>query len=96
MAKVRVVCQKWMEFSPGGVPRPDGYTLHLTNDERNAYIAKYWEDLEKPTPETYSAPYGTPYPTEVDAEMAKLIKQRGFGQWRLGELPPRTGGYIYT
>ena len=95
VAKVRAICQKWVEYSANGERKPDGYTIHLSVEERAAYIDNYWKELEKPTPLVHSAPYGTPYLIEIDPEMAERIKIRGHGQWRPGELPQCMGSYFY-
>lgn len=95
VTQVKIVCQKWMEYGPGNARKEDGFTLHLTNEDRDKYIDTYWENLAKPTPEIYSAPYGTPYVALVDEIVVARIKARGCGQWLMGETPPIAHGYIY-
>lgn len=67
-----VICQGWEESEAGWGVRPDGASLHLTRDDRDAFIRAYW-DAEKASnpsgtvPREYSRPCGEPFKLEVDA-----------------------------
>jgi hypothetical protein len=39
-----VVMQRWYESERGWGQRPDGCSLHLTEQDRAAYCKKYWAD----------------------------------------------------
>lgn len=60
-----IVCQEWEESERGWGVRPDGATLHLTEEDRKAFCAEYWE-LEKKrnpngeVPDEYSRESGPP------------------------------------
>lgn len=62
---VTVVVQKWEERERGWGSRPDGYSVHLTDDDRCRFIAAYWARMPDKTPDEYSRPLGTPYEAEV-------------------------------
>lgn len=94
--KYRVLCQKWMESERGWGTRPDGYSLHCTDEDRKAYIKEYWARMPEARtpdeiPEEYSKPDGTPYWCEVDEETFQKIKASKNGI-RSFETPPGFGG----
>lgn len=61
-----VIVQKWEESERGWGTRPDGYSLHLSEADRRAYIAEYWARMPDEPPDEYSRPDGTPYEATVD------------------------------
>jgi hypothetical protein len=61
-----VICQEWEESEnePGwGVTvRPDGFSLHKSEEDRQAFIKAYWDKCPSgPAPASYSRPSGQPY-----------------------------------
>ncbi len=61
-----VICQKWEESELGWGVRPDGYSLHLSMDDRKSFIKAYWDSMPGQTPDEYSRPSGVPYTATVD------------------------------
>jgi len=81
-----VICQKWEESERGWGQRPDGYSLHLTEEDRVAYIKAYWEVMPSDVPDEYSRPCGDPFVCEVDKDTAEqLVFMNGI---RYAETPP--------
>ena len=66
-----VIVQKWEERELGWGSRPDGYSLHLTESDRKAYLREYWKRMPDETPDAYSVTCGTPYVAEVSTETYK-------------------------
>lgn len=89
--KYEVVVQKWEESERGWGTRPDGYSLHLADADRKAFIKEYWDRMPDAAPDEYSRPDGTPYKAEVDAETYAKVKASKNGISRLGS-PPGSGG----
>lgn len=53
----KVVLQWWVESERGWGVRPDGYSLHLGKQERDAYVRAYWAAQPPgPAPDEYSRP----------------------------------------
>ena len=77
---MELVVQKWEESERGWGNRPDGYSLHLSEDDRNKYISDYWDRQPKQVPDEYERPCGTPYVADVDVDdetLARLQKHQG-------------------
>lgn len=71
--------QDWDESEAGWGIRPDGYSLHLTNEQAKAYVAAYWrEEKERnpsgAVPHEYSRECGDPYKVLVDKKTYEEIK----------------------
>jgi len=88
----KVVVQKWGESERGWGNRPDGYSLHLTEAHRVAYINEYWDDMPDETPDEYSYPNGTPYEAEVDVKVFAKVKASKHGIRRNSNDYPGSGG----
>jgi hypothetical protein len=56
----QVIRQDWTESECGCGTRPDGYSLHLNEDDRKAYIEAYWAQMPNQVPDEYSRPSGNP------------------------------------
>ena len=72
-----VVCQKWKKSERDWGEKPDGYSLHLTIVDRNAYVREYWTEQHKEyseAPAEYSRTCGTPYLCEVNAKTFKKVQ----------------------
>lgn len=73
--KITVWCQQWTETERGWGQRPDGYSLHLTQNHSAEYIKKYLAKMpDGPTPDEYSFPDGDPYQTEMDISETDLVR----------------------
>lgn len=91
----KVVVQKWEESERGWGQRPDGFSLHMTDTDREAYIKDYWARQPREVPDEYSRPEGTPYATEVDAETYAQVKASKYGIRDFGRAPAgATDGWI--
>lgn len=85
------LCQKWEESERGWGTRPDGYSLHLSEDDRARFIQAYWDEMPAGVPYEYARPDGTPYWCSVGEEIYKKIKERRVGMRAYG-TPPGGGG----
>ena len=70
-----VVVQNWLERDSWSGPSPDGFTVHLTEADRVAYIAWYNHKFNnKPrTPECYTKAEGEGILVEVTEALYKRI-----------------------
>lgn len=69
-----VVVQKWEESERGWGQRPDGYSLHLSEEDRKEFIRAYWELMPDAVPDEYERPCGSPYEAEIDAALHEQIE----------------------
>lgn len=88
----RVICQKWEESERGWGTRPDGFSLHLTETDRQAYIKAYWSSMPDAVPDEYERPDGTPYACLVDEATYRQVKARQYGARFYGQPLPGSGG----
>jgi len=73
-----VVGQKWEESEKGWGTRPDGHSIHLSEQHRQQYIKEYWDRMPNAVPDEYSRPCTNPYPIDIDEETyQKLILKGG-------------------
>jgi hypothetical protein len=85
---VQIVVQKWEERERGWGTRPDGFSVHLSEADRLAYIKEYWDKMpDGPAPDEYSAPSGSPYLTMIaegqeKAFLAEIDGKKGLRYWR--------------
>ena len=86
-----VIVQKWEESERGWNTRPNGFSLHLTDSDREAYIQEYWDRMPDWSPEEYSRPNGTSYNAYVDIGTFRRIKESKNGIRCFGD-PPGSGG----
>jgi len=87
-----VIVQKWEESEDGWGTRPDGYSLHLTDEDCRAYIQEYWDRMPAEVPDEYSRPDGTPYRAEVDEETFAAVQASENGIREFRNIPPGSGG----
>ena len=94
MTKYMLVCQKWEESEAGWGTRPDGYSLHLSDEDRRAFIQAYWDRMPDTVQEEYSRPDGTAYWFEATAEQYQEVKasSKKFGVWKFDRTYPGNGG----
>jgi hypothetical protein len=90
-----IVVQKWEESERGWGTRPDGYTMHLTEEDRVAFCKKFWADERKRNPSgvapsCYSRECGSPYAAKVDRKTYNAIEKSKskHGVWGEGNSPP--------
>lgn len=69
-----VILVEWIESERGWGTRPDGYSLHLTKDDSNKYIAEYWNSMPDVTPDEYSRPEETVI-VKVTNKLYNIIKE---------------------
>ena len=67
---MKVVVQKWEESERGWGTRPDGYSIHPSEEARERYVKAYWAKMPDEVQDEYSRPKGTPYTAEVDVTFA--------------------------
>ncbi|NTW14539.1 MAG: hypothetical protein HGA31_05950 [Candidatus Moranbacteria bacterium] len=89
--KNTVIVQKWEESERGWGTRPDGFSFHLTETDRAAFVKDYWDSMPNETQEEYSRPDGEPYQIEVDDETFALLETSENGI-RSYDSPPGSGG----
>jgi hypothetical protein len=82
-----VFCQPWIESESGWGTRPDGYSIHLTLLDREAYVIDYWSKMPKAVPEEYSRPVGQPYLTEISDMLLKQLQENSRGGLRIYASP---------
>ena len=91
-----VICQKWEESEAGWGTRPDGYSLHLTEEDRKAYISDYGRRLRvmfgDTAPSSYDRPNGTPYACDVDEQTYGLVAECKYGMRFSSNDYPGDGG----
>lgn len=87
----RVLCQKWLESESGWGTRPDGYSLHRGEEDRQAFVEEYWKGMPNTPPSEYSRPDGTPYRCFVDDLTYRKIAARPHGI-RCHGAAPGSGG----
>lgn len=76
-----VVVQKWEESERGWGTRPNGCSLHLTEDDRNKFVGEYWAKQPDGVPDEYSRPDGSPYKVQVEKEMFEKVQTSEHGIW---------------
>lgn len=74
MEKFTVIRQNWIESERGWGIRPDGYSLHLNDEQRAQFVKAYWDSKPNETPDEYSRPDGAPERIEVDASIYEAVK----------------------
>ena len=90
-----VICENWTETERGWGQRPDGFTLHLTEDDYVNYVKEYNEKFnnKKSVPDCYTRADGYPYPIRVNHVTYLKIMQSKNGIWGEGRSgPPKWQG----
>ncbi|MFA6461851.1 MAG: hypothetical protein WCV90_06305 [Candidatus Woesearchaeota archaeon] len=70
-----VVKQEWDESERGWGIRPDGYSLHLSVEDRQQFIKDYWGTMPDSVPDEYSRPSGDPFWIKIDLETYHQIEE---------------------
>jgi hypothetical protein len=68
-----VIAQNWVESERGWGTRPDGISIHRTEQERADYVKRYWDGMPNTVPDEYSRPEGDPYRLPLTLETNTLI-----------------------
>lgn len=87
-----LIVQKWTESERGWGCRPDGYSLHLSEADRAAFIKTYWDGMPDEVPDEYSHPDGTPYTFEADQATYDSVKASKNGIRSYKRTYPGSGG----
>lgn len=92
MEKRIVICQKWEESERGWGTRPDGYSLHLTEKDRQDFCKEYWDKMPKSVPDEYSREDGTAYSCEISEKIYQQVVKGSHGIWCFGSPPIGVNG----
>ena len=73
----QVILREWMDVETGWGERSDGVSLHMTIEDYNNYVRKYWDSLPKEVPYEYSKPclFGGPTEICVSQELYLQVKK---------------------
>lgn len=72
----------WIESERGWGQRPDGLSLHLTEEDKKKYEKEYWSKMpDGPAPDEYSRPEGSKTINVTD-ELYNKVEEKG-GSWRI-------------
>lgn len=76
--------QDWEESELGWGVRPDGYSLHLTQEQAKRFAKEYWSTMPRDVPSEYSRESGSPYKTLVNNKTYEEITTSRYGvrKWR--------------
>lgn len=78
----RAITQAWVESEKGWGVRPDGSSLHLTEQDREKFIKEYWDGMPDETPDVYCRPEGQPRGCLIDDETySKLLIATNDGEY---------------
>ena len=73
--------QSWEESEAGWGTRPDGFSLHLTQEAAKEYADNFMKSqhdrLGDATPAEYDRPAGSPYEVNVNDEIFADIDEKG-------------------
>lgn len=69
-----VICQLWEESERGWSRRPDGFSIHLTEQDRVDFVAAHWDRQPDEIPDVYSFPSNERFPLEI-ATASPLYQQ---------------------
>lgn len=73
----QVIRQDWLESERGWGFRPDGYSLHLSEEDRVQFINDYWARMPDYVPDEYSRPSGEPETvTATPEQYNELLAQK--------------------
>ena len=87
-----ILVQPWTESEKGWGSRPDGYSLHLSEEDRDKYLKNDTAARGSTVPNEYSFPDGEPYltvATEGQLVHLKTAKSKAAGGVRYGSREPK-------
>lgn len=73
-----IVVQEWEESERGWGVEWDGWSLHLSSADRDAFVQDHWDSLPDGfVPDVYSRPAGKPtlYDVEFNEELINQIRE---------------------
>jgi len=78
-----MVVQEWVESEAGWGTSFDGYSIHETSEDRDAYIKEYWDSMPDAVPAIYSRPLGEPRLMHIWPEAADNVyeSKNGYRTW---------------
>ena len=73
-----VIVQNWEESERGWGVRPDGFTIHISQAQRDAYVAWYNKTFNNlsSAPDEYTRVSGDPFAVDVPLAVYNLIAQK--------------------
>jgi O-acetyl-ADP-ribose deacetylase (regulator of RNase III) len=78
------ILETWTESESGWGQRPDGVSLHLTEDDYKEYVKNFWEGKSGPAPHEYSREDGNTKVVYVNDDIYNEIKgtKNGLRLWQ--------------
>lgn len=78
-----VLAQSWTESERGWGQRPDGYSLHQTKEDRDAFVDSYNKQFNNKAevPDEYSFADGSPTVVVVHTSIYRKLKASKNGIW---------------
>ena len=72
-----VIRKNWIESERGWGQKPDGYSLHLTEQDLDQFVKEHWAEWPDEIPDWYYGPdiMSSPRPFEVDEKTYNEIKK---------------------
>ena len=94
LPNVTLWVQEWEESERGWGVRPDGYTLHLKNNDITKFLmamrTREAEIYHGETPDEYTRRSGSPYEWDTDdAELIERVRLSECGIWGPGKTAPK-------
>lgn len=86
-----LIVQKWEESERGWGTRPDGYSLHLNETDRKAFVRDYWDRMPDEVQDEYSRTDGTPYLWDADEATYASVAASKNGTRHFGSAPGAGG-----
>jgi len=89
MSRHPIVIQEWEESERGWGVRPDGFTMHKTMSDRDAFVKAYHakhNNLSE-APDEYTRTSGNPYVKDVNQKTYDAIAKSTLGMWGKGNRP---------
>ena len=74
----------WTESERGWGTRPDGYSLHLSENHAKKYVDDYWKKMPKDIPDEYSRPdQDVAFPIDISDVIAEELKiKKNLRYWK--------------
>ena len=79
-----VLYQEWVESERGWGLRPDGFSLHLSEQDCQKYIKQYWDRMPNKVPDEYERPEGSPRLVSIPDEIYARLISDGLGKTHTG------------
>ena len=75
----KIIYVGWEESEKGWGQRPDGCSLHLTEDDFKIFLGLYWDGMPDKAPSEYSRPTGKPVTAQVSPGLYKRVQENEYG-----------------